>query len=82
MVGGPAIRNASSAGTQQRRRDGVVALSEEHYGIHGTRAPETVGVRSSSGSVRLTNWDAETLAEALEAGTPIRFRDIPARRAS
>ena len=56
-----------------------IALSAPHYGIHGTHAPETVGVPSSSGSVRLTNWDAETLMGALEPGTPVRFRDVANR---
>ena len=56
-----------------------MALSKEHYGIHGTRAPETIGYASSAGCVRLTNWDAETLADAVGAGTPVRFRDVKGR---
>jgi len=59
-----------------------IALSEDHYGLHGTRAPETVGVASSAGCVRLTNWDADVLASVLEAGTPVRFRDIAAQDGS
>ncbi|GAB5536871.1 MAG: hypothetical protein Rubg2KO_31200 [Rubricoccaceae bacterium] len=57
-----------------------IAFSEAHYGIHGTRAPEAIGVPSSSGSVRLTNWDAANLARLLEPGTPVRFRDVEGRR--
>ena len=56
-----------------------MALSKEHYGIHGTRAPETIGYASSAGCVRLTNWDVERLADAVEAGTSVRFRDVTAR---
>ena len=56
-----------------------MALSKEHYGIHGTRAPETIGYASSAGCVRLTNWDVERLADAVEAGVTVRFRDVSAR---
>jgi lipoprotein-anchoring transpeptidase ErfK/SrfK len=52
-----------------------MALSEPHYGIHGTSAPATIGYTSSSGCVRLTNWDALTLAAAIAPGTEVRFRD-------
>ena len=60
---------------------GVVwmALSEPHYGIHGTNAPGTIGTATSSGCVRLTNWDAARLAGLVRAGTPVRFRDITGR---
>lgn len=53
-----------------------IDLSVEHYGIHGTAEPATIGYVTSSGCVRLTNWDAELLAERVEAGTPVRFRDV------
>ncbi|MDT0631082.1 L,D-transpeptidase family protein [Rubrivirga sp. S365] len=60
---------------------GVVwmALSKEHYGIHGTKAPETIGYASSAGCVRLTNWDASHLAGRVSDGTPVRFRDESAQ---
>ena len=63
---------------------GVVwmALSKDHYGIHGTRAPGTIGYTSSAGCVRLTNWDVLRLANAVEAGTPVRFRDMASRSSS
>ncbi len=56
-----------------------MALSEPHYGIHGTKAPGTIGTSTSSGCVRLTNWDAERLAAMVRAGTPVRFRDVAGR---
>lgn len=56
-----------------------IALSKEHYGIHGTSAPGTIGYASSAGCVRLTNWDARALAQAVGAGTPVRFRDVSGR---
>jgi lipoprotein-anchoring transpeptidase ErfK/SrfK len=57
---------------------GVVwmALSEPHYGIHGTSAPETIGYATSNGCVRLTNWDAKFLADRVGGGTPVTFRDV------
>lgn len=57
-----------------------MALSEPHYGIHGTKAPSTIGTATSSGCVRLTNWDALRVAEMVRAGTPVRFRDVAGRR--
>jgi lipoprotein-anchoring transpeptidase ErfK/SrfK len=51
-------------------------LSQPHYGIHGTSAPETIGYATSNGCVRLTNWDAAFLAGRVEAGTPVEFRDV------
>jgi lipoprotein-anchoring transpeptidase ErfK/SrfK len=52
-----------------------MALSKPHYGIHGTSAPETIGYATSSGCVRLTNWDALFLARRIEDGVPVRFTD-------
>lgn len=52
-----------------------MALSAPHYGIHGTKAPETIGYASSAGCVRLTNWDAVYLARRIGAGTAVGFRD-------
>jgi lipoprotein-anchoring transpeptidase ErfK/SrfK len=51
-----------------------ISLSKEHYGIHGTSSPETIGYASSHGCVRLTNWDALRLSDLVEAGTPVQFR--------
>jgi lipoprotein-anchoring transpeptidase ErfK/SrfK len=57
-----------------------IDLSKEHYGIHGTARPETIGYATSSGCVRLTNWDANFLGDKVEAGIPVRFIDIPPSR--
>src|SRR5687767_9554184 len=51
-------------------------LSKEHFGIHGTSAPESIGYTTSNGCVRLTNWDAEFLSQRLKPNTPVTFRDI------
>ena len=56
---------------------GVVwmALSKPHYGIHGTREPETIGYATSHGCVRLTNWDAHDLAHRVQPGIAVAFVD-------
>lgn len=52
-----------------------MALSAPHYGIHGTKSPETIGYAQSAGCVRLTNWDATFLSNRLAPGTPVAFRN-------
>ncbi len=47
-----------------------IALSKEHYGIHGTPEPGMVGRTQSHGCIRLTNWDAARLAHMIAPGTP------------
>ena len=37
-------------------------LTKEHYGIHGTGEPQSIGHTESHGCLRLTNWDVEELA--------------------
>lgn len=56
---------------------GVVwmALSKPHYGIHGTRDPDSIGYASSHGCVRLTNWDAVDVARRTAEGTQVEFVD-------
>jgi lipoprotein-anchoring transpeptidase ErfK/SrfK len=50
-----------------------IGLTREHYGIHGTPEPSTVGKTQSHGCIRLTNWDAAELADAVRAGTPVEL---------
>lgn len=52
-----------------------IDISKEHYGLHGTPEPATVGKTESHGCVRLTNWDALTLAGLVKPGTPVVFKD-------
>ncbi len=49
-------------------------LSKEHYGIHGTGEPASIGQSASHGCVRLTNWDAARLAQMVKAGTAVEFK--------
>ncbi len=50
-----------------------IDLSKEHYGIHGTPEPQTIGRTQSHGCVRLTNWDAARLAEMVSQSTKVEF---------
>lgn len=50
-----------------------IDLSKEHYGIHGTPEPQTIGATESHGCVRLTNWDAARLAQMVRPGTVAIF---------
>jgi len=52
-----------------------IALNEKGYGIHGTPDPAKVGKTASHGCVRLTNWDALSLAAMVKKGTPVEFTD-------
>ena len=50
-----------------------IDLSKEHYGIHGTPEPETIGRAESHGCVRLTNWDVARLAQMVSGSTKVSF---------
>jgi lipoprotein-anchoring transpeptidase ErfK/SrfK len=51
-----------------------IDLSKEHYGIHGSPEPSTIGRTQSHGCVRLTNWDAVKLAGLVKPGTKVVFK--------
>jgi lipoprotein-anchoring transpeptidase ErfK/SrfK len=48
-----------------------IDLSKEHYGIHGTPEPSTIGKTQSHGCIRLTNWDAAALAQSVATGIDV-----------
>jgi lipoprotein-anchoring transpeptidase ErfK/SrfK len=50
-----------------------IDISKEHYGLHGTPEPSTIGRTESHGCVRLTNWDALRLAGMVKPGTAVVF---------
>jgi lipoprotein-anchoring transpeptidase ErfK/SrfK len=50
-----------------------IDLNKEHYGIHGTPEPQTIGRAESHGCVRLTNWDVARLAQMVRPGTSVLF---------
>ena len=43
-------------------------LTKEHYGIHGTPSPETIGRAESHGCIRMSNWDVLRLSRMLKPG--------------
>ena len=51
-----------------------IDLTKEHYGIHGTGEPQTIGRAQSHGCVRLTNWDAARLAGMVNTQTKVIFQ--------
>lgn len=50
-----------------------IDLSRDGFGIHGTPDPALIGKTSSHGCVRLTNWDAQEVADAVSQGTTVVF---------
>ncbi len=52
-----------------------IALSKPTFGIHGTPEPTKVSKTTSHGCIRLTNWDAEELADLVRPGVLVRFVD-------
>ena len=50
-----------------------VDITRPHYGLHGTPEPSKIGKTESHGCVRLTNWDARTLASLVRPGTRVVF---------
>lgn len=52
-----------------------IDLSKEHYGLHGTPEPGHVGKTESHGCVRMTNWDAARVADAVGPSTPVLMQE-------
>lgn len=48
-----------------------MSLSKEHYGIHGTNNPNSIGHAVSRGCIRLHNKDVEELASMIPIGTQV-----------
>ena len=49
-------------------------LTKEHYGIHGTPEPQTIGRTESHGCIRMTNWDVLRLSRILKPGFKAVFQ--------
>ncbi|WP_229422048.1 L,D-transpeptidase family protein [Massilia aquatica] len=52
-----------------------VDLSKDHYGIHGTPVPASIGKTQSHGCIRLTNWDVATLTGSVGYGTEVLLQE-------
>ena len=50
-------------------------LTKEHYGIHGTPEPSTIGRAESHGCIRMTNWDVMRLARMMKPGFTAKFEE-------
>nr|WP_245546929.1 L,D-transpeptidase family protein [Evansella cellulosilytica] len=51
-----------------------MSLSKQHYGIHGTNDPSSIGNAVSKGCIRMHNQDVEELASIVPIGTPVVIR--------
>jgi lipoprotein-anchoring transpeptidase ErfK/SrfK len=51
-----------------------VDINKEHFGLHGTPEPSTIGRTESHGCIRLTNWDATKLGRLVSVGTKVTIR--------
>ena len=49
-------------------------LTKEHYGIHGTDSPETIGRAESHGCIRMANWDVIRLSRMMKPGFTAIFQ--------
>lgn len=52
-----------------------IALNRPSYGIHGTPNPQLISKTSSHGCIRLTNWDAVELGQAVQAGVKVELHE-------
>lgn len=51
-----------------------IDINKPHYGLHGTPEPGLIGHVESHGCVRLTNWDAQRVAQWARPGTKVIFK--------
>ena len=51
-----------------------VDINKEHFGLHGTPEPATIGRTESHGCIRLTNWDATKLGRLVAPGTKVTIQ--------
>jgi hypothetical protein len=49
-------------------------LTKEHYGIHGTAEPQTIGRAESHGCIRMSNWDVTRLSRMVKPGFTAIFQ--------
>lgn len=52
-----------------------MALNRTSVGMHGTPTPDQIGRNESHGCIRLSNWDAFSLSQLVEKGTPVEVID-------
>lgn len=52
-----------------------IDIDKPHYGLHGTPEPGHVGKTESHGCVRMTNWDAVRVADAVGPSIPVIMQE-------
>jgi len=52
-----------------------IDIDKPHYGLHGTPEPGHVGKTESHGCVRMTNWDAVRVADAVGPSIPVVMQE-------
>lgn len=52
-----------------------IDIDKPHYGLHGTPEPGHVGKTESHGCVRMTNWDALRVADAVGPSIPVLMQE-------
>jgi lipoprotein-anchoring transpeptidase ErfK/SrfK len=52
-----------------------IGINVPHYGLHGTPDAAEIGHSQSHGCVRMTNWDASSVADLVKDGTSVVFED-------
>lgn len=50
-----------------------IGLNADGIGIHGTNNPDDIGRNSSAGCIRLSNWDALSLAGQIETDVSVKI---------
>ena len=51
-----------------------LALTKEHWGIHGTSEPSQMAKVETNGCVRLTNWDVVRLSSVVDKGITVEVQ--------
>jgi lipoprotein-anchoring transpeptidase ErfK/SrfK len=79
LTWGPKKRGRFTIAAGPNNPTGVIwiGLTKPTYGIHGSPNAELIGKTASHGCVRLTNWDAWDLGNAVKPGAPVVFIGEP-----
>lgn len=71
----PDDKPAQPPGTNNPLGTRWIGIDKPHYGIHGTKDPETIGTRASEGCIRLRNKHVEKLYSHVDRGTRVIIKD-------
>ena len=51
-----------------------IGLNKKGIGIHGTNNPDSIGRSASHGCIRLANWDAVQVLNAVTQGVTVEIK--------